>query len=321
MAKIWVCDSWKKHWNETMDFWRRAGHEVKTGIYWGPELVEWADVAVFHPVDNNLIQASKKTEGKPENTVIVAEAVDVDIYAGHPGAVNWDYVDEIVFMAEHMRDYALSKFGKLKRFPQEHIHLVPGGLDLSRWTMRSTPERNFNVAFIGRLWIPKNVFAAIQVFNQLIKTDPESPWRLFILADNKYHPPGWWRLQVESYLDRDPRLKARVSFEHGVPDVNEWLEDKAFLLQTSHKEAFGYVIAQAAAKGIKPIIQMTTGADKIWPEECIFMTHDEAVQMFLGSYEPEDYRAYVADRYPIELRVTRFNMVCGLLGRIDRWKS
>jgi glycosyltransferase involved in cell wall biosynthesis len=312
MTKIWVCDSWKKHWTETMDSWRAQGHEVKTGPYWGPDLVEWADVAIFHPVDNNLKQASAKTKEKPKDTLIVAEAVDVDIYAGHPGAVKWDYVDHLVFMAKHMQDYAMRTFGQLRKFPQDRIHLIPGGLDLSRWTMRSTPERNFDVAYIGRLWIPKNVFGAIQVFNELIKYDRGNPWRLHLLGDNKYHPPGWWRFQVESYLDRDPDLKERVSFEHGVPDVNVWLEDKAYLLQTSFKEAFGYVIAQAAAKGIKPVIQMTTGANNIWPEEWIFMTHDEAVGMFLGDYSPHVYRDFVATTYPIERRVRMFSEICGL---------
>lgn len=308
MAKIFVFDSWRKHWSETIACWRfQGGHEIRTGIYWGPELTEWADIAIFHPVDNNLIQASKKQE-KSKGTLIIAEAVDIDIYAGQPGAVEWDYVDRLVFMAEHMRDYSLAKFRIPKTLP---IDVIPGGIDLNRWTLREKPGRGYQVAWVGRLWIAKNVFGAIQVFNQLIKADPDHPWRLFLRGE-KYHPEAWWQLQVESYLDQDPELKRRVSFVPEVANINSWLEDKDFLLQTSFKEAFGYVIAQAAAKGIRPIIQMTTGAEKIWPRDWIFMTHDEAVRMFLEGYEPRDNRAFIAERYSVERRVELFDRICGL---------
>lgn len=312
MARIFIIDAWNGKFTRPMfDYWTRKGHEVRTDIYWGPQFVEWADICWFYPVQNNLIQASRKQE-KPEDTLIIAEAVDVDIYAAHPGAVNWDFVDHLVFMADHMRDYALGRFKKLRRFPQDHIHVIPGGLDLDRWTLRADRPKGYNVAFVGRLWIAKNVFGAVQIFNQLIKTDPDHPWRLFIRGE-KYHPEQWWQRQVESYIELDPDLKSRVTFVPQQKSMNEWLENMDFLLQTSFKEAFGYVIAEALAKGIRPVIQTTTGAEKIWPSFWVFRTHDEAVRMFLENGDsPADRRAWIEEVYPLSGRVRMFEEICGL---------
>ena len=303
--KICVIDGWGgKFTAPVAAHWRAIGHEVVTSAYWGPELVEAADIAYFYPVDNNLIQASKKQK-KPPSVRIVAEAVDIDIYAGHPGAVNWEYVDALVFMARHMKDLSDSKFNIPKELPQ---YIVPGGVDVDKWPLRRNTSRGYNVAWIGRFWIAKNVFGALQIFNQLIKTDPDNPWRLYLRGEN--YDPLWWQKHVEAYLEANPRLKERVEFVPWVDDLNEWLEDMSFLINTSFKEAFSYVTCQAAAKGIKVVMQMTNGMDRVWPSEWIFQTHDEAVDMMLEGYDPETYRSYVGDTYPLSKRCEMLDEIC-----------
>lgn len=279
---------------------------MRTDIYWGLEYTTWADVAIFHPVDNNLKQASKKQE-KPANTFILAEAVDIDIYSNHLGGVNWDYVDALVFMSEHMKEYAEQRFNLPDSLPR---YIVPGGIDLEKFTFRNQP-RGYNVAWVGRLWIAKNIFSALQIFNQLVKLRPWEPWRLFIRDDRKWHPPTWWRRHCEAYLEANPGLRDRVMFTEPAPDMNAWLEDKDYLLQTSYKEAFGYVVGEAAAKGIKPVVQMTLGADEIW-EPFVFQTHQEAIEMFLGTYDPMEYRAFVQKHYPLEKRIQLIEEICGI---------
>ena len=177
--KIYIFDSWRKFWTDAVRHWQEQGHDVKTGIYWGPELVDWADICIFHPVQDNLKKAAAKQE-KPPNTVIIAEAVDIDIYSGHLGGVNWEsgYVDALVFYAEHMKEYAERVYGH-KIPPTLPRYVVPGGIDLERWPIKEpSASSGYNVAWIGRLWIAKNLFGALQVFNQLIKTDPGAPWRM-----------------------------------------------------------------------------------------------------------------------------------------------
>jgi len=303
-VKIYVIDSWRKHWTEGVEWWRAKGHDVKTGIYWGPQIVEENDVVIFHPVDNNLKTGSHKHK-KPKDTVVIAEAVDIDIYAGHLGAVDWSYVDHLVFMAKHMQEFAARKFGaKIADVPQT---IIPGGIDLDKWTLREG-EIGHNIAWIGRLWVPKDVFGALMVFNELITQYPVAPWRLFILHDNKWHPE-WYKNHTLAYLEANPKLKERVEWVRHVPDVNVWFDEMKidYLLQTSQKEAFGYVIAQAAAKGIRPVIRNTNGAQDLWPWEWVFNVHDGAVGRFEDYTDRNEIRQVIADRYPLSRRMEAFD--------------
>lgn len=301
--KIYICDPWKKHWWEGVDYWRKQGHDVGIGPYWGPSIMEGRDVVIFHAIQDNLKKASH-TE-KPKDTVIIAEAVDIDIYSGHLGAVDWSYVDSLVYMAKHMQTISSKKNGaKIADVPQT---IIPGGIDLDKWTLREG-EIGHNIAWIGRLWVPKDVFGALMVFNELLHDSPRGvPWRLFILHDNKWHPE-WYKNHVLAYLEDNPFLNERIEWVRHVPDVNVWLDEMKidYLLQTSQKEAFGYVIAQAAAKGIKPIIRNTNGALDLWPAGWVFDTHDEAVGMFIP-YDRDSIRFRVAASYPLSRRMEAFD--------------
>ena len=303
--KIAVFDSWNQKFSKpVIEHWRDLGHEVKAGLYWGPELTEWCDVGYFAQCDNNAIQASRK-QPKPPNTRIVIEAVDIDIYAGHPGAVNWDYASALIVMASHTEALVRKKSALRPGLP---VHIVPGGIDLDKFTLRQQP-RGFNVAWIGRFWIAKNVFGALQIFNQLIQTDPGNPWRLF-LRGQKLDDPAWWGNHIRAYLKANPELEARTEFVPYVEDMNIWLEGMDYYLMTSLKEAFSYSTGECAAKGIKIIMGMTNGMPGIWPKDWIFQTHQEAVEMFSGLYEPLGYRHYVATHYSLEKRLELLDSIC-----------
>jgi glycosyltransferase involved in cell wall biosynthesis len=67
--------------------------------------------------------------------------------------------------------------------------------------------------------------------------------------------------------------------------LSRWLEDKNYVLSTSIHESFGYGIAEAMARGIKPIIHDFPYAYEIWGEELLFRTVDEAVGLIRnGTY-------------------------------------
>ena len=302
--KICIIDSWGKFMHGPAAHWRALGHEVHVYKHWSHERVDWADVCYFYPADNNLIKASKDL--KPPNTRIVAEAVDIDIYAGHSGAVNWDYVDALVVMAPHM--LALLS-DKVKMPESQSIHVVPGGVDLERWTLVERP-RNYNVAWIGRKWIAKNLFGALQIFNQLIQVDSERPWRLWCLGQ-RWHPE-WWQRHCEAYLEANPALVERVEFVDWVDDVNVWLGTMSYLLQTSFKEAMGYVVAEAAAKGIRPVVQNTNGALATWPREWVFDTHAEAIEMLTNGYDARQVRGIIEERYPLAKRLAVLDEIVGV---------
>jgi len=169
----------------------------------------------------------------------------------------------------------------------------------------------------GRHWIAKNLLGALMIFNELITRDRDNPWHLFVRADK--WSPNWWKENCLAYLADNPQLAEQTTFvKQRVPDLNTWLDDKDFLLQTSFKEAFGYVVAESAAKGIRPVVQFTNGARDIWPRDWIFSTHKEAIYRFIGRYRPferqwytkKGIRSYIAERYPLSQRLEMLDEIC-----------
>jgi glycosyltransferase involved in cell wall biosynthesis len=304
-VKIYLFDPWKyKFTRPLIAHWEKQGHEVEHGMWWGPDRVEGRDVAMFYACENNIKQASLTSE-KPPDTRVIVEAVDADIYARTFRKVNWDYVDTLVSMSQHMIDYMRPHLPDTL-----DVRHVPGGVDLDLWTMRREPERNYNIAWVGRYWIGKNVFGAFQILHELLLRDGDNPWRLYVRG--KGWDPAWWEMHCKAYLKANPILTDRVTFvEEWIPDLNEWLEDKSYILSTSFKEAFGYAIAEAAAKGLRPVIQNSYGTLDIWPREWVFDTHSQAVRMFLDEdTRPQEYRAVIEQCYPLAQRLALLDEIC-----------
>jgi glycosyltransferase involved in cell wall biosynthesis len=300
---IFIVDTWCKHWAEGAAEFRRRGHEVKTSHCLVLEHVDWADLVIFHPVDNELLQFTHhyyKQLAQPL-PVVLGEAVDIDIYSKHLAKVSYSSgaLNRIVFMAKHMEDYAQPQLPA--DFPTE---IVPGGVNLDNWPLRQSPDPTYKIAWIGRYWIAKNLFSALQTFASLRRAWPWAPWELHILGNG--WSPHWWENHTKYFWDNCPELKDRVFVTPHVDSVNDWLEDKDFLLQTSFKEAFGYVIAQAAAKGIQPVIQVTTGSLDIWPCDWQFFTHQGALDIMMRRYSPSNIRRTIETRYPIERRIDAY---------------
>ena len=85
--------------------------------------------------------------------------------------------------------------------------------------------------------------------------------------------------------------------EEKVDSVDQWLENKNYLVTFSMKDAFSIPVAEAMAKGIKALPHNFLGAKDIW-EEHVWSTFDELKKMmFDEDYNSEEYREYVTSRY------------------------
>jgi len=101
-----------------------------------------------------------------------------------------------------------------------------------------------------------------------------------------------------------------VTFDGAVADMPAWYADKGVLLSTSMYESFGMNIGEAMAVGAFPVVHAFPGADRIWPEECLFASIEDAVAL-IRSGRPALYRGWVADRYGLDRQAT------AILGVLD----
>jgi len=250
-----------------------------------PSLAWWGDTVWFDFCDQNIREASRMAGWEQQIICRVHgfEAYDTDI----PAQVNWENVDDLVFVSEHTKSVFLERFPEAEKAT---VHVIPNGIDLSKWTYKKRSHGN-TLGYAGYLKAGKNPSMLLQILNRL----PEE-YRLNLA--------GEWQNEKEQvffeHLVRRTGLTDRVSFEPLLDDMNGWLDEIDYLVSTSISESFSYVIGEAMAKGIKPVIIDRPGVEELWGEEFLFRSVDEAAGMILpdSNYDSKSY-SDVAAKYSL----------------------
>lgn len=271
--------------------WEAQGHEVKMERYYNPELVKWGEVVYFDTCDNNLKSGCYPPKDNPDfagydmhemdltGKKIICRVIDIEVWLGHHLNVDWYLVTDVIFIAPHIKEM-VEKDVKLPR-----THLIPCGVNLERFTFRDR-QKGTRIAWVCERWPSKGIDYMLQILALL---PPE--YTIHSLGYwNDIHP--WEMAYFNDFIDRN-NLRSRFEITEYVDDVNEWMEDKDFILSCSKKEAFAYNVAEGMAKGMKPIIHNFYGCDKIW-DKYTWERIDEAVAMITSDeYYSHEYRDYL----------------------------
>lgn len=290
-------DNWLKKFTQPLqDHWEQYGHTVLFEPGFNPNLIETCDRVLFESADTNAHLASQQRPYKKGKVFV--RIVDVDAHANGPAGIKPGYFDGIIYIADHIKEMCENRFSNLKGVPSK---VIPMGLDLSRFTYREKP-RGSKIALISTRLTPEKGFdRALMIFAELAKESHQ--WELHVVG--RMFENSIWEMHINHILDSND-IRDKVHFYDNLPydtggEINEFLEDKDFLLSCSHKEAFSFVTAEAMAKGIKPVLYNFKGAEKIWGRQWLFNTAQEAVKSFLSDvYTPSMYREYIEQNYPLE---------------------
>jgi len=287
-------------------YWQRQGHEVKVDRYYNPEMVDWADVIWFDTCDNNLLSATNpdqalKDEWKFNNRIgpwdmheadlskkkVIVRPIDIEVWSGHHAHSNmWDIVDDVIFLAPHIQDIMMADSR-----PQEgHFrqHVIPCGVDLDKWTFKER-QKGFNIGVVAERWVSKGVDYVLQIALKL--RDIDQRYKIYWLGkNNDYH----WEHEYFKDSIRHNNLPIFLEEDY-IEDLDAWWEDKNYVLHGSHKETYTYAVAEAMAKGVKPIFHRYYGADATWPG-ITWNSIDEAVSLITeDKYDSASYRQYLID--------------------------
>ena len=110
----------------------------------------------------------------------------------------------------------------------------------------------------------------------------------------------------DNYIE-DDLSTAKIVVQNWSDDIDSWLENINYLVSTSVSESFSYIIAEAMAKGIKPVIYDRRGVSDIWGSEFAFATISDAVSMILpeSDYNSRDYKKLVKSRYALKHQIKK----------------
>lgn len=302
-----------KFTSDMWEWWRAKGYEVKVDRYYDPELVDWADVVWFDTCDNNLFSATNPSEALLDdwkfanrnvpwdihehdlsNKKIIVRPIDIEVWQGHHAHERmWDVVDHCIFIAPHIRELMMAD--SRPQASDMQLHTIPCGVNLDRYKFRRH-EHGFNIAVVSEIWESKGIDYVLQIALKLKEVDS----RYNITWLGKRADYQWHEAYRTEFIERN---KLGITFVEWAESVDEFLEDKDYLLHASTKEAFSYATAEALAKGIIPVLHHFYGASELWPY-ITWDSIDEAVDMMTNRgdhfYYPGDEETwphqYLKDR-------------------------
>lgn len=256
------------------------------------EGMEWADICWFEWCDDLLIYGSKLPLAgvKP----VICRLHSYEAFTYYIYRVEWDAVDRLIFVGEHIREFVLRQVPAIRK---ERTIVIPNGVDLDRFTFADRPK-GFHIAYVGYINYKKGPMLLLHAFKAIHDRDPR--YKLFLAGT---YQDARYSLYFEQMI-KEMNLTGSVRFDGWQKDVNQYLEDKHYIISTSVLEGHPVGLSEAMAKGIKPLIHNFYGAKKVFDEAFIWNTTDELVEMVVdGDYTPGRYRSYIEQHYGLAQQI------------------
>ncbi|HAV42859.1 TPA: hypothetical protein DCX15_02440 [bacterium] len=261
------------------------------------ELMIWSDLSWFEWCDELAIYGSRLSK----RCKVVIRLHYSEVYSNMPDQVNWENVDDLIFVAEHVREVLKKKIFDLENRVKTHI--IHNGINLERFNFKER-KNGHHLAYVGYLNHKKNPSLLLQCIKCLVDVDPN--YKLHIAG---FHEQTRYQLYFEN-LVRDMGIGDNVKLYGWVDKVSDWLEDKDYILSTSIGEGCPVGIMEAMARGIKPLIHNWPGARDLYPDRYIFNTISEFKNMVLnGNYNSTEYREYIEDNYSLEKQLREIDKI------------
>lgn len=260
------------------------------------EGMEWADVCWFEWCDELVIYGSQLKAAKRKR--LICRLHSYEAFIEYPKQVTWNVVDQVIFVAEHIREFVLENVPALKK---EQTIIIPNGIDLTKHDYKER-KHGFNIAYVGYINYKKGPMLLLHTFKAIY--DEDKRYKLFIAG--QFQDPRdvlYFRQMIKEW-----ELKDNVIFEGWQNNINQWLEDKNYLISTSILEGHPVGIMEAMAKGIKPLIHNFVGARQIYPKEYIWNTSDECIEIIKSDYySSPEYRKFIEGNF--SKRILRNNIL------------
>lgn len=262
------------------------------------ELMEWSDISWFEWCTNLAISGSKQ----PKVCKNIIRLHRYEAYGQWPELVDWANIDTLITVGNSfVKDALIHTVPNLES--QTSITTIPSGVNLENFAFTER-QRGKNIAFLSNLRTVKNPALVLQCMQKLHYIDPE--YRLFFGGIFQNRTLEQYLKHMIDTLD----LRNVVFFDGWQEDVGSWLEDKHYVVSTSIIESQGMGLLEAMACGLKPVIHNFPGADEIFPSEFLFNISEEFCEQILSdTYEPNRYRKFVEENYPLKNQLTDINNI------------
>jgi glycosyltransferase involved in cell wall biosynthesis len=240
-----------------------------------------------------------------------------------PSEINTDNVDEIVFVAEHVRKIAVDMYD----WHDTSTTTIQNHVDVNRHIGDKIGSAGKTLGLVGIIPMRKRLDRALDLVKILRKKDPE--WKLIVKGRKPgdisfMHSPSR-KAELEYYetqyrrVDVDPDLKNAVTFEGYTMTIASWYQKIGFVLSPSDFESFHFSVGDGVSSGAVPVIWPWEGADVIYPSSWVIEDTEQAAIRIMeyasgGGTNPQEERNrdYIAENYGCDVIFMKLRMALGL---------
>ncbi|MFP5334976.1 MAG: glycosyltransferase [Actinomycetes bacterium] len=252
------------------------------------EHLEWADVVW---IEWCTALAALMTRIDPGDTRIVMRIHSYEVFTHWPHLVNWQHIDDVVFVSEHLRDLAHKAIPGVSDPGAPQLHVLPLAMELQKMVRPKAPDARFNLALVGASKMVKDPRWAIDVLRRLREHDER--YRLLLIG-GKFQDPSPATHEYAEALRREEAELAeigaleRIQYTEDVPGV---LEQVGVILSTSFRESFHIGLVEGAASGAVPLVRdwpFFPGAPRqLFPDEWVVDSPEQAAERVLATTADE----------------------------------
>lgn len=248
-----------------------------------------ADVCWFEWCDELVGYGSRLALAKEKR--IICRLHSYEAFTNSIHDVDWQSVDKVIFVAEHIRQYVLENESKLDK---SKTVVIPNSVNVDQYTYQDR-QKGFNIAYAGYINYKKGPMLLLHMFQAIYERDRR--YKLYIAGT--FQDPRY--ILYFNQMIKEMGLEHSVIIDGWQNNLDAWLEDKHYIVSSSLLESQHLSVMEAMSKGIKPIVHNFVGAKDIYPNKYIWNTISEAVRLILSTdYNSSDYRSYVEQNYSIE---------------------
>lgn len=295
--KLVVFDNFGSFTTDIIEHFHKDGYTAVRNPEFVAGLAWWANVVWYDFCDENIVHGSMQEAIEAQ---VIVRVHGFEAYGGSLAKdVNWGYVDDIVFVANHKKDQFLSNYPEANECRH---HVIYNGVDLDKWTYKKRSGGTV-LGYAGYLKGGKNPSMLLDILGGLPKN-----FTLKVAGT-------WQNEQEKEHFDYivNQYYQHRVIFEEWQEDMDKWLDGIDYLISSSISESFSYVVAEAMAKGIRVLVYDRPDARLFWSNELVFKDEKQAIDKIInGEYRSSAYRDWIAKHYSLDKQMKQIAVLMKL---------
>lgn len=267
--------------------------------------IQWADI-IWLEWANELawkLTTNKVAAGHMAERQVVVRYHSYEVFYHTPALINWSVVDDVIFVADHVKQIALKDIA-----PGVRQHVIPNGLDHNIFGYEGKMEDKINtkqLVLFGHLNHKKGLMLLAHCFYDL-QACTNNGYHLHIAGDVQDERYSHYLLHIFEKM----QLLEHITLHSYIDDVPGFLQDKSHVICSSPWESQNLSVMEGMLCGLKPVVHDFPGAVDIYPEKHIWSVITDFTDIICEhEWNPYRYREWVVANYPLEKTLDKINHI------------